>query len=393
MSMWVERQAADLVRDAAATRPAVLLTGARQTGKSSLLHHLYPNANQISLDRPLLAAEARENPSRFLDRQAESVVVLDEIQYAPELFRELKIRIDADRDRCGHWILTGSQRFPLMEGISESLAGRIGIVRLNTLSAAELRATERCHDRLPDFVWRGGYPELWAKPRLAWGAYFTDYIETYLERDLRALVNVSSLSDFQRCLRLCALRAGQLVNYSEIARDTGVALNTVKSWLRALEASGIVCLLPPYSANIGKRLIKAPKLYFADHGLLAFLLNIESSSGWSTHPCRGALWENLVFLEYLKVHGLTPGRNLFFYRDQNGVEMDFVIERAGAITLVEAKAAELPDPGKTSFRKVQPLLARLAATVRCVVACQCQESEPVALKEAILLNPLLHSPV
>jgi len=392
MGMWVERLAADLVRDAAATRPAVLLTGARQTGKSSLLHHLYPNASHISLDRPLLAAEARENPSRFLDRHAESVVVLDEIQYAPDLFRELKVRIDADRDRCGHWILTGSQRFPLMEGTSESLAGRIGIVRLNTLSAAELRATERCQGRLPDYVWTGGYPELWAKPRLAWGAYFTDYIETYLERDLRALVNVSSLGDFQRCLRLCALRAGQLVNYSEIARDTGVALNTVKSWLRALEASGIVCLLPPYSANIGKRLIKAPKLYFADHGLLAFLLNIESSSGWSTHPCRGALWENLVFLEYLKVHGLTPGRNIFFYRDQNGVEVDFLIERAGVITLVEAKAAELPDPGKTSFRKVQPLLARVAATVRCVLACPCQEPEPVALKEATVLNPVLHSP-
>lgn len=382
--MWIPRNLESKLIRAAETRPVVLLTGARQTGKSSLLQRVFADIAYRSLDRPAVAQAASESPDRFLD-EVGTPVVLDEVQYAPDLFREIKPRVDRHRDDYGRYILTGSQRFELMAGISESLAGRIRVLALGTLSAAELRAADI---DIADYRWRGGYPELWANPKLDNEAFFEDYIAAYLERDLNQFLQVSSLRDFRRFMLACAVRAGQLLNYSELARDVGVGAKTIKSWINALDAGGLIHVLPPYYANVGKRLTKAPKLYFADHGLLCHLLNIPSTAVWHEHPQRGALWENLVLCEYLKSRNLKPGHNFFFYRDQNAVEIDFVIDRGSTLELIEAKAGEKPDPRRLNFSKVASLFPK--HKIRSTLACDLQEPSPLQMRDYRLLNPLRH---
>lgn len=364
--MWIDRLFAERLGRIAASRPAVLLTGARQTGKSSLLRHAFPDARLINLDHPLVAETAARRPGDLLDDD-EPATILDEVQYAPQLLRELKLRIDANRQQYGRWLLTGSQRFPLMQGISESLAGRISVLHLETLSAKELRCSKVIEpDRLPDYQWLGGYPELWANPGLDAEDFFNSYIHSYIERDLHQIINVGDSRSFAIFLRSCALRAGQLVNFSDLARQVGITSPTAKKWLGALETSGLVCLLPPYHGNLGKRLTKAPKLFFTDHGLLGHLVGVRDVTSWRNHPQRGALWENLILGELLKTRALTPGRDLFFYRDHGGAEVDFLIDRGSTIELIEAKASQRPDPRKLNFDKVTPLFPD--ATVSCLVA-------------------------
>jgi uncharacterized protein len=271
--MWIERTFSDKILDAAKTRPAVLITGVRQAGKSSLLRRLFKDADYVTLDKVLMAEEAIQNPTKFLLRFKKQVII-DEIQYAPSLFRELKIRIDEERELKGKWILTGSQQFPLMEGISESLAGRARILILHTLSTNEIGQADLLKNK-NDILWKGGFPEIWAE-NLDANDFFNDYIQTYLERDLKQILNVSNLMDFRRFLILLATRVGQLINYTELSKGIGVSNNTIKAWINSLEASGLVLLLPPYYNNMGKRLIKSPKLYFCDNGLVSALLNIHS---------------------------------------------------------------------------------------------------------------------
>ena len=381
--MWIARSKAQAIDQAVLTRPAVLLTGARQTGKSSLLRRQYPDYEYVTLDRIAMATEAEDSPSRFLDR-FHGPVILDEVQYAPSLFRELKIRIDESRDSHGLYVLTGSQRFDLMTHVSESLAGRIRVLHLDTLHAGEIRGAACPGDS--DYIWKGGYPELWGNPDLHPDDFFESYIDTYLERDLKEIVRVVDLRDFRRFIRTCATRAGQLLNTADVARDIGVSASTIKRWVHALEAGGIVYLLPPYFANIGKRLTKTPKLYFADHGLLCHLLNIRSRRDWDTHPLRGHLWENLVFSELVKTGVGSSGRNLYFYRDQNAVEIDFVIETASVVTLIEAKVSEQPDVSKLNFKSVEPLLAG-QVRVQCMVANMLPEDTCVHGKSFAMINP------
>jgi len=386
--MWIERLLKNKVMEACDTRPAVLVSGARQTGKSSLLKRLMPETEYITLDRVAVAAEAEENPNRFLDR-FKGQVIIDEIQYAPGLFRELKLRIDADRQMYGRWILTGSQRFLLMKGLSESLAGRIGVLSLETLSAKELRDSSKfSKQEIEQCIWKGGYPELWVNPRLRAETFYEDYVQTYLERDLKILMQVSNLRDFQRFIQICATRAGQLVNFTGIAKDVGVSATTIKSWMGALEASGIIYLLPPYFANIGKRLTKSPKLYFSDNGLLSHLLNVPDQSAYNRTPANGQIWENLVFTELVKTGGLQPGRNLFFYRDQNAVEIDFIVERGGELFLIEAKSSERVDSRKLNFAKVEKLFSK--QPTQCVLMCSTPEDSPVHRSEYLEINPIHH---
>lgn len=381
--MWIPRLIESDLIQATRSRPVILLTGARQTGKSTLLKRVFSQITYRSLDRPALAQAAIESPDAFLDELGVPVI-LDEVQYAPGLFREIKPRIDEARIN-GSYILTGSQRFELMAGVSESLAGRIRILELGTLSATELRAEGI---ETTPFPWRGGYPELWADTTQKSDEFFEDYIAAYLERDLNQIMHVTNLRDFRRFMLACAARASQLLNFSDLARDIGISANTAKSWINALEAGGVVHILPPFHANIGKRLIKAPKLYFADNGLLCHLLNIRSIAAWQEHPLRGALWENLVLCEYIKVRKLRAGYNLFFYRDQNGVEIDFVIESGDTLELIEAKAAERPDARKLNFSKVAPLFPKRKVT--SVLACTMQEKTSLQMAEYRLLNPMLH---
>jgi uncharacterized protein len=379
--MWIERTDSEKISNAVKTRPALLLTGVRQAGKSSLLQRMFKDAEYITLDKVLLAEEATENPGKFLQRFNKQVII-DEIQYAPTLFRELKIKIDEKRELYGKWILTGSQQFSLMAGISESLAGRVRILNLHTLSANEISKAGLLKEN-SDLLWKGGFPELWAK-HLNATDFFEDYIQTYLERDLKQILNVSNLADFWRFLMLLATRTGQLVNYTELSKGIGVSNNTIKTWVNSLEASGLILLLPPYYNNLGKRLIKSPKLYFCDNGLVSALLNVHSFQALEKSPLLGNLWENFVFTEFIK-EGFTPGKNLFFYRDQNGVEIDFIFEKEGNVTLTEAKYSERPRAEKFNFRKVAPLFQ---TKVNSMVACNIQEKGFIHLKDYSLYNPL-----
>ncbi len=384
--MWIPRHLSEKISTILPTRPALLLTGVRQSGKSSLLRRLFPDSEYVTLDRIAVAQSAQENPESFLQQfDTAGQVTLDEIQYAPNLFRELKIRIDAARGRFGKWILTGSQYFSLMKDVSESLAGRVGIIHLHTLSAEELRNSGffPCID---DLLWCGGYPEIWAYETIDAAQFCDDYIQTYLERDLRQIINVSNLLDFQRFMRSCAIRAGQLVNFAEMAKDIGVSAKTVKSWINTLEISGLIHLLPPYSANLGKRLIKSPKLFFADQGILCNLLNIRTPQAIEGHIHEGSIWENFVFTELLK-HPKVGKKNLFFYRDQNNVEIDFLIEMNNTIYLIEAKASERVDPKKLNFRKVGPLFS---TTTRNILACRTKETLRIPRKEHDVINPMKH---
>lgn len=379
--MWIERNNTRKLLEAIETRPVVLLTGMRQVGKSSLLKKLFKDVEYVTLDKVHLAQEAEENPTKFLNR-FKNQVIIDEIQYAPSLFRELKIKVDEERNVNGKWILTGSQQFVLMQQVSESLAGRVRIINLGTLNTSELKRTQ-LYSNPRNFLWKGGFPEIWAE-NLDSNDFFDDYIQTYLERDLKQILNVTNLRDFRRFLSLLALRAGQLVNYSEISKEVGVSVNTIKSWVGALTISGIIVLLPPYYNNLGKRLIKAPKLYFSDNGLVASLLNINSLEALDKSPHLGNIWENFVFTEFLK-EGYKAGNDIFFFRDQNGVEVDFIVEKNGKVFLVDAKTSERPHPKKLNFKKVASLFKR---DVISVVACGVEEKDIVELKDFSIYNPL-----
>lgn len=379
--MWINRNDTEKILDAVNTRPVVLLTGVRQAGKSSLLQKLFKDAEYVTLDKVLMAEEASVNPSKFLNRFKKQVII-DKIQYAPSLFRELKIRIDQERHVKGKWILTGSQQFTLMKGISESLAGRARILNLHTLSANEINQAGLLKDR-NDLLWKGGFPEIWAQ-NLEANEFFDDYIQTYLERDLKQILDVSNLRDFRRFLMLLSTRVGQLVNYTELSKGIGVTGNTIKAWISSLEASGLIFLLPPYYNNLGKRLIKSPKLYFCDNGLVSALLNISSLRALEKSPHLGNIWENFVFTEFIK-EGFSPGKNLFFFRDQNAVEIDFILEKDGQIYLIEAKKNERPRAEKLNFSKIAPLFK---TSVKSMVACNADEQGEISLKDYSLYNPL-----
>lgn len=335
------------------------------------------------MDYTLLAEEAASNPLYFLQKFVGQVII-DEIQYAPALFRSLKILIDQNREKKGKWILTGSQQFSLMDGVKESLAGRVGILNLYPLSAFELKQARLLEQNPRALLWKGGLPEIWAE-HLDTALFYQDYIQTYLERDLKLVLNVTNIRDFRRFMSLLAIRAGQLLNFSSLAKDLSITVNTVKSWVNALEVSGILFLLPPYHNNLGKRLIKSPKLYFCDNGLLAALLNIRSMESYDRSLHRGALWENFTFTELLKA-GFIPGNELFYYRDQNGVEIDFIVEQpSGEIALIEAKETENPSDRQLNFKKVAPLFQE---QVRCVVVCNVWQVGFVKLKDFDAFNPL-----
>jgi predicted AAA+ superfamily ATPase len=358
--MLIERDLASRLHQGASTRPSLILTGARQVGKTTLLRAAFPEAEYVTFDSLLAIDSAREAPEAFLDRFS-GPVILDEVQYVPELFMALKRKIDQDRDATGRWLLTGSQRFELMKGISESLAGRIAIFHLEPLSAREIRRSPDVgKERVASIVVRGGYPELWKNPRIEAAQWFEDYIRTYIERDLRSLIHVKSLVEFRRFLGLAAARAGGLVNYSDLGQAAGVSNNTVKTWIAALEASGIIYMLPPYFANAEKRLVKLPKLFFADSGLLAALLGIETDKELRANALAGHLWENFVLTELIKTDDAKPGRNLFFYRDHSGVEVDFVLTGKRGLSLIEAKFSERIREERLPFELVA---TRLGATV------------------------------
>lgn len=328
------------LRRSARTRPVVVLTGARQTGKTSTFRRLFPGYAFVSLDLPTEAEQAEKEPHSFLLRNSPPVII-DEVQYAPGLFRYLKVAVDANRSRNGQFLLTGSQKFTLMKNVSESLAGRADLVELETLSLAEILAALP-QTTVEQAIVRGGFPELYANPEIDLVPYYNSYLATYLERDVRSLANVGSLRDFERFLRACALRSANLLNKADLARDVGIAPSTVGHWLSALEASGQIVLLEPWFSNRTKSIVKSPKLYLADSGLLCALLNIRSEEVLRQAPGAGAIWETFVFAQ-LRARERNAGRtgSLFFWRDRTR-EVDFVVDVAGELELYEAKWTEVP---------------------------------------------------
>jgi predicted AAA+ superfamily ATPase len=339
--MWIARKYENTLKALFQQFPAVVLTGPRQAGKTALVRYVFPEADYVSLDVPSLAAQAEQNPEAFL-RGKSSPLVIDEIQYAPSIFRTLKIMIDQDR-RPGRYLLTGSQNFLLMQGVSESLAGRCGVMNLLNLSTAELLGGTGTFDE-EDYLFRGGYPELYSRPEIDSHFWYGSYLSTYLERDVRNILNIGSLRDFDRFLRAVASRTGQILSYSDLARDVGIAPNTARKWISVLQVSGQVFLLEPYFRNVGKRLVKSPKLYMCDTGLAVFLMGFESWQGVARHPVAGALWETHVIMQAVR-HFLAQGRiaPLWYWRTAQGEEVDLLVERDGRFIAVECKYLETTD--------------------------------------------------
>jgi predicted AAA+ superfamily ATPase len=356
--MWIPRELDAALAEAAATRPAVVLTGCRQAGKTSLLVKAFADHTYVSLDVPMIAEEAEQSGGDFLNRHAPPIII-DEVQYAPGLLRHVKADIDLHRDETGRYLITGSQDFPLMHGVTESLAGRTSLLTLHSLSAREYEAwsgTTLDREGLVGWMLRGGYPELHSRGLDA-ERFFGDYLATYLERDVRSILDVRSLRDFDRFMRLCAARTGQLVSYSSLATDLGVSPNTVKSWLSVLNASNIVFLLEPYFENLGKRIVKTPKLYFLDTGLCTYLLGARSGDDLLRSPMLGAIFETHVLGQIVR-HFANQGRRreIYFYRDHHGREVDFLIPSAGRFTLIECKWAESPGSTQRGFSEFETLV-------------------------------------
>ncbi len=374
--MWIERDMEAQLRRAARTRPVVVLTGARQTGKTSSLRRLFPRHSFVSLDLPTEAEQAEKEPDLFLRRYPPPVII-DEVQYAPALFRHLKVAVDAQRQRNGAFLLTGSQKFTLMQGVSESLAGRAEIIELETLSLREIEATTPGRP-LAEMILRGGFPELHANAEIDAVAFYNSYLATYLERDVRSLVQVGSLRDFERFLRAIALRSANLLNRADLARDIGIAPSTANQWLSVLEASGQIVLLEPWFSNRTKSIIKSPKLYVADTGLLCALLNIRDVAQLVQSPFVGAIWETFVCAQ-LRHREQRRGnrRSLFFWRDRSR-EVDFVVDQGGTIEAFEAKWTELPQPQDAA--NLNHLRSLLGADIveRCLVVCRTPNPFPLS---------------
>lgn len=341
---FIKRKISQQILEAAKHFPALVLAGPRQTGKTTLLRTLFPDHHYVTLDRPLHAEQAEEDPDSFLNLHPRPLLI-DEVQYAPRLFRFLKIKIDEQRDLKGQFILTGSQKFTLMKGVSESLAGRVAVFDFEGLSALELcedGIIAKSPESLLQLLMRGGFPELWQDVTRPPHLYLDSYIATYLERDVKQVLAVGNLRDFERFLRACALRSAQQLNKSDLARDVGISVPTAGEWLSVLEALGQVHLLEPWFGNLNKRLVKSPKLYLSDPSLMAHLVGLGEDTLLSS-TFAGSLWETLVFAELRKqlmFRGAKP--RLWYYRDQSQNEVDFVLENGFSLSLIECKWTASP---------------------------------------------------
>ena len=360
--MWLPREISSRVLELSASFPALIVTGARQTGKTSLLRRLFPDHDYVSLDLRALAEEAELSPTSFLETHPPPVLI-DEVQYAPGLFRHLKVAIDEHRAAKGRFVLTGSQKFTLMKEVSDSLAGRCALLSLPGLTVREIRASgwkPEGLDAQAELLLRGGFPELWAERSIPAREFYQSYVATYLERDLRQVLRVGNLRDFERFLRACAARSSQVLNRSELARDVGISQPTASEWISALEASNQITLLEPYFANVGKRLVKSPKLYFNDTGLLCFLLGMSPES-LGPSALTGAIWETFVFAELTRWLDLyQPEWTIWFYRDQQQREADFLIQGPWhRVRVLDAKWSESPrEDAFSPLAEIAELLTR-----------------------------------
>ena len=336
--MIIERSIKSKLLQLLKSFPVVTLTGCRQCGKSTLLKHLLPDYTYISLEDLDLRQIAKEDPRHFISIYSQKVII-DEIQQVPELLSYLQTHIDSVNE-SGMYVLTGSHNLLLMQSISQSLAGRTALLTLAPFSATELRSANLVPQTTNEMLFKGSFPRIYDKQIEATGIY-PSYIKTYIDRDVRILRNINDYSAFTRFLKLCAGRCSQILNVTALAEDAGITRKTAEAWLSVLEASYIIYLLKPYYKNFGKRIIKNPKMYFYDTGLVSSLLGITSAEQIENFYMRGALFENFVVSELLK-RRLFAGKTdeLYFWRDSNGIEIDVIEEDNLEIKAYEIKASE-----------------------------------------------------
>lgn len=355
----IKRQLKERLLRAAQQYPVVTLTGPRQSGKTTLIKDTFPTYRYVSLEDPDRRREALEDPRDFLERYNEKVI-FDEAQKVPELFSYIQTLVD-EKDSHGRFILSGSQNFLLSKAISQSLAGRCAVLHLLPFSSSELGSTSPLHFETlsdpsyietlleksarpvrqhPPSLQQGFYPRIHDK-KLNPTEWLSHYFQTYLERDVRELLNVGDLETFGRFVRLCAGRSGQLLNLSALGNDCGISYKTANRWLSVLEASFLVLRLRPYHKNFSKRLIKSPKLYFLDTGLLCWLLNIHNDDQLALHHARGAIFESFVISECQKyLFNTGAPAQMYFWRESNGIEVDLLIESSSGITPIEIKSGK-----------------------------------------------------
>lgn len=413
---YIKRAIEDVIEHSAQTFKCTLITGARQTGKSTLVKHLFADVKQVSFDDPFVEEQAKTNPEMFMSLN-EPPVFFDEIQYVPSLFRYIKQASDNNESK-GLFYLSGSQPYKLMELASDSLAGRVAIIELPSLSLREILKSnfskpflptmeyvqERNKDAVkPDNIWkiihRGGYPEM-QDPDMDWAMYFSSYVKTYLERDVRELASVQDLDAFRRFMIACAARTGQMLNYSNIADEVGKDANTIKNWVSILEASGIIYILEPYANSALKRAIKTPKMYFRDTGLAAYLTRWLTPETLALGAMSGEFFETFVISEILKSYsnrGLDYRYFVSYYRgkdkkkikkngevSQEEAEIDFIIEQDGILYPIEIKQSSNVSADMTSAFQI---LDKIPEKKRGTGAVICMCSMPGALRDNILQIP------
>ena len=377
----VDRLLAPQLLRSARAFPAVVLTGPRRSGKSTLLRHLFPHAEFVALDAPDVLARVKADPRTFLEG-LRPPVLLDEIQNAPELFPYLKSLIDATPNRKGQWLLTGSQEAPLMQHVTESLAGRIAVLGLWPFSRAESSRVD---------LLRGGFPEVVTHPGVK-DVWFSSYLQTYLERDVRQVLNVRDLGTFRRFLSVLATRHGQVLNKADLAAPLGISVPALGAWLHVLEVTGQVLIVPPYFENVGKRLLKTPKVYIADSGLACHLLGIRTMPELERSPFLGPIVEGFVATEIAKAQmNMGLRREVYFFRDQQGFEVDFIAQVRGTTLVIEAKASRTVLP--RDARAVAELRQRLTGSRAYVAHRSARHSVPTAALvpgvEAVSLETLI----
>ena len=399
--MFYRRTASDIIRNASATFPAVLISGPRQAGKTTVFEHMKGSKRTfISFDNPALRAQAKADPALFF-KTYQPPLLIDEAQYAPELFPYIKMIIDTEKKNGLFW-LTGSHLFHLMKNVSESLAGRIAIVNLQGLSQREKNKTPKYEPFLPSFklnrrikslgvkklyemIWKGSYPKLNADKKMKWGLFYESYMNTYIEKDIKLFANVSQENSFIKFMKVIAARTGQLLNYMDIAKDIGVSVNTVKAWVSILETSGLIFLLYPYSNNLSSRVIKTPKLYFYDTGLACYLAGWDNAKVLENGALSACILETFAISEIIKSYIHNGMRaNVYFYRDKDKKEIDLVIERNGKLYPIEIKRSSNP-----SFSDVKHfgLLKQFNKPIG-EGAVICLIDEPMALSDSIAAMPI-----